>query len=96
MFTGPRRWCWLLDVSLDNMVLTVYHQGIVSEGVPAMPRGGANNVKTHVCNDGQVREVRAVYFRDIDPQTGKRLFKRETWFCGHCGYGLLVKERVER
>ena len=45
-----------------------------------MPRGGANNVRTHTCSDGQVRRIYPVYFRE------ERVFKRESWFCYYCRY----------
>jgi len=54
-----------------------------------MPRGGVRRIVTHMCRDGQERRVEPVYMRDYDDQ-GKRYFKRVTWFCGHCGYGLWV------
>lgn len=52
-----------------------------------MPKGGIRRIVEHKCKDGQVRRIEPVYFRSVDEQTGKRVFKRQVWFCGHCGYG---------
>lgn len=50
-----------------------------------MPRGGANNIRTHTCPDGQVRRVEPVYFQTRN-ELGNRVFKRESWFCYVCRY----------
>ena len=52
-----------------------------------MTKGGVRNIRQHRCEDFQIRQIEPVYFRSIDAQTGKRVFKRQAWFCGHCGYG---------
>jgi hypothetical protein len=54
-----------------------------------MSKPGSKAVK-HTCKDGEVRHIEPVYFREVDPQTGKRRFLRRDWFCGHCGYGSRV------
>jgi len=52
-----------------------------------MPRGGAHNLKFHLCKDDQVRRrIEPVYFREVNDQ-GNQHFVRRAWFCGHCGYG---------
>jgi len=51
-----------------------------------MPRrGGANNIRSHTCADGQVRRVEPVYLRE-ESEPGKRIFKRVGWFCYVCRY----------
>ena len=50
-----------------------------------MPRGGANNIRVHVCPDGEERRVEPVYFRE-EVEPGRRVFKRESWFCHKCRY----------
>jgi hypothetical protein len=52
-----------------------------------MARGGPRDMTKHKCKDGEIRGIRAVYFRETDPETGKQRYIREAWFCGHCGYG---------
>jgi len=51
-----------------------------------MPKGDGNIVE-HKCRDGETRRIEPVYFREVDPQTGKRHFVRRAWFCYRCGYG---------
>ena len=58
-----------------------------------MPKSDAKAVK-HLCEDGKVRVVEPVYYREIDSQTGKRHFVRRAWHCGHCGYGDWGSQRV--
>ncbi len=50
-------------------------------------RGGAHNIQTHTCDDGQVRRIEPLYVREVNPETDKRFFRRFTWYCGHCGNG---------
>lgn len=61
-----------------------------------MPGGGVRNIIRHKCNDGVVRRLEPVYFREVDDQTGKRRFVRRAWFCYNCGYGgwMPVLDRV--
>lgn len=54
---------------------------------------GENMAVYHICKDGQRRRLTPVYFRDVDPQTGKRHFVRSAWFCGHCGYGDFTPDK---
>lgn len=56
-----------------------------------MVRGGIRRVVRHTCTDGEVRRIEPVYFREVDPQTDKRVFVRRAWFCAHCGYGDWAK-----
>jgi len=52
-------------------------------------RGGARNVSRHTCIDGQVREIKPIYFRD---EGGTRAFRRGGWYCpSHCGYPWSVR-----
>jgi hypothetical protein len=55
-----------------------------------MPKGGPRDIVKHLCKDGVIRGIRAVYFRGTDPQTGKQRYVREAWFCNHCGYGDFI------
>jgi len=61
-----------------------------------MPSGGAHNVKTHTCRDGKTFEVHPVYFREINEETGSRVFVRRTWFCARCGYGVQPDDEGDR